>query len=90
MKRIICVLLSVFMLLCLAACQGDVEHPRESESTVSTESQDLTESTENKQGEDADEMRVLTPEKTLHTYYEWEDDYDRALVRSEHSCVTLG
>ena len=90
MKRIICVLLSVCMLLCLAACQGDVEHPRESESTVSTESQDLTESTENKQGEDADEMRVLTPEKTLHTYYEWEDDYDRALVRSEHSCVTLG
>ena len=45
MKRIICVLLSVCMLLCLAACQGDVEHPRESESTVSTESQDLTEST---------------------------------------------
>ena len=60
MNRIICVLLSVCMLLCLAACQGDVEHPRESESTVSTESQDLTESTENKQGEDADEMRVLT------------------------------
>ena len=54
MKRIICVLLSVCMLLCLAACQGDVEHPRESESTVSTESQDLTESTENKQGDDAD------------------------------------
>ena len=35
-------------------------------------------------------MRILTLEKALHTYYEWADDYDRTLVRSEHSCVTLG
>ena len=96
MKKIICLLLSVCMLLCLAACQGEAERPQGSESTVSTESQDSTESqestisTENKQGEEADKMRVLTLEKALHTYYEWADDYDRALVRSEHSCVTLG
>lgn len=90
MKRIICLLLSVCMLLCLAACQGEAEHPQESESTVSTESQESTVSIENNQGEDADELRVLTLEKALHTYYEWADDYDWALVRSEHSCVTLG
>ena len=96
MKRIICVLLSVCMLLCFSACGENTEQPPETESIdttesqTPTESQDSTESTENKQGEDADEIRVLTLEKALHTYYEWADDYDRALVRSEHSCVTLG
>ena len=90
MKRIICFLSSVCMLLCLAACRGEVEHPREAESAVSTENREQTVITENKQGEESDNTRVLTLEKTLHTCYEWEDDYDRALVRSEHSCVTLG
>ena len=35
-------------------------------------------------------MRILTLEKALHTYYEWADNYACAIVRSEHSCVTLG
>ena len=89
-------MLSVCILLCLSACQRAAEYPQGSESTVSTESQSSTESqdptisTENQQGEETDKMRILTLEKALHTYYEWADDYDRTLVRSEHSCVTLG
>jgi len=102
MKKIICLLLSVCMLLCLVACQREAARPQGTGSTVSTERQDSTESqdstgnsvpTENpneQNGEEPYEIRVLTLEKALHTYYEWADDYDRALVRSEHSCVTLG
>lgn len=78
------------MLLCPAACRREAEHPGEAESTVSTENREQTVITENKQGEESDNTSVLTLEKTFHTYCEWEDDYDRALVRSEHSCVTLG
>lgn len=37
-----------------------------------------------------EEIHLLGLEKSLFTYYEWADDYDSALVRSEHSCVTLG
>lgn len=71
-KRIICVLLSMCMLLCLAACDKDAENT-------------------GKQNVDAaNKTRLLTLEKSLHTYYEWADDYDPALVRSEHSYVTLG
>ena len=83
MKKI-CLLLSVCMLVCLAACQRDVEQPQKSES------QTTTESTENKNGDDTDKMRVLTLEKSLDTHYEWSDDNDKALVRSEHEQVTLG
>ena len=81
MKRIICLLLSTCMLLCLAACHENTEQPPVTEGVDTTENQD---------GDHSHEIRLLTLEKTLHTYCEWEDDYDRALVRSEHSCVTLG
>lgn len=90
MKKIICLLLCACLLLCLVACQGDVDRSQGAGSTVSTESQDSTKNPENNQGENTEKMKVLTLEKALHTYYEWADDYDRALVRSEHSCVTLG
>ena len=96
MKKIICLLLSVCMLLCLAACQGTAGRPLGTGSTVSTESQDSsgnsvpTENPNDPNGEEPCELSVLTLEKALHTYYEWADDYDRALVWSEHSCVTLG
>ena len=81
MKRMICLLLSACMLLCLAACHENTEQPPVTEGVDTTENQD---------GDHSHEIRLLTLEKTLHTYCEWEDDYDRALVRSEHSCVTLG
>ena len=90
MKKIICLLLSVCMLMCLTACQGAVDRPQGSESTVLSDGKESAIGSENKQGEDADEMRVLTLEKELHTYYEWVDDLDKALVKSEHSIITLG
>lgn len=68
--------------------------PEESTTEASASSEDDAESVISRYDSNADdevfEIRLLTPEKTLHTRYEWADDYDRALVRSEHSCVTLG
>ncbi len=84
MKKIICLLLSVCILFCLAACQGEPQPPQETESTG------FTENSENNQGENGEPMKVLTLEKALHTYYEWADDLEQALVKSQHSCVTLG
>lgn len=84
MKRILCILLSVCMLLCLAACHKDTEQPQ------GTESNAATEDSENQKGNETGEVRLLTLEKTLHTYYEWAEDSEQAIVRSENSCVTLG
>ena len=53
------------MLLCLAACGENTGKPPETESMDTTENQD---------GDHSHEIRLLTPEKTLHTYYEWEDE----------------
>lgn len=88
--RIISVLLSVGMLLCLASCGNNSEKPRETEPQTPTGNSVPTETPNDQNGEEPCEISVLTLEKALHTYYEWADDYDRALVRSEHSCVTLG
>jgi len=88
MKKIICILLSVCMLLCLAACHPNTEQPPKSED-IATEDQTSTEDTEKQNSGDTDEIRPLSLEKTLHTYYEWDDNLPQALVRSENSCVTL-
>lgn len=95
MKQIICILLSVCMLLCLAACNQRTEKPQETESTVTTqepsptETEPTTEAEEDQKDDHSDAIRPLNLEKALHTYYEWDDDYVQALVRSEHSTVTL-
>jgi len=102
MKRIIYILLSVCMFLCLAACHKNIVQPQVSESidtaqgqtppesSPETEHQATTEATEIHKCDDIDKIRPLTLEKALHSYYEWADDLPQALVRSEHSCVTLG
>ena len=107
MKRILCILLSVCLLLCLGACAQNDEEPRGTKPSSPTEGQKPTEPqptteeptepeptepepTEPVIVDEPDPVRVLTMEKALHTYYEWEDDLIQALVRSEHSCVTLG
>ena len=89
-QRMVSVLLSVWMLLCLAACGSNPEKPRGTDPQNPTGNSLPTESPNDQNGEEPCEISVLTLEKELHTYYEWADDYDRALVRSEHSCVTLG
>ncbi len=108
MKRSLCILLSVCLLLCLAACTQNAEEPQVPESTGPTEGQKPTEThtpaettapteeptepetTEPGTVKEPDPIRLLTLEKALHTYYEWADELPQALVRSEHSCVTLG
>ncbi|MBE6922224.1 MAG: hypothetical protein E7465_03470 [Ruminococcaceae bacterium] len=106
MKRIICVMLSVCILLCLAACGKDSEPTAAPESTASAETQAPTQTqlpteppapVETQASTEAAEpqknegsIRLLTVEKALHTYYEWADELPGALVRSEHSTVTLG
>ena len=92
MKRILWVLLSVCILLCAVACGKAPAQPTtlEAEPTRDprqpTESQSTTETT----GIQADPIRLLALEKSLYSYFEWVDDFDQALVRSEHSCITLG
>ena len=89
-QRIISVLLCVCMFLCLVSCGNNPEKPRETEPQTPTGNSVPTEKPNDQNGEEPYKISVLTLEKALHTYYEWADDYDRALVWSEHSCVTLG
>ena len=89
-QRIISALLCLCMLPCLVSCGNNPEKPRETEPQTPTGNLVPTENPNDPNGEEPCELSVLTLEKALHTYYEWADDYDRALVRSEHSCVTLG
>lgn len=90
MKKIICLLLCVGLLLCITACQKKGEAPGETESSTVAEDQVPTEDPENKQDGDAAEIKLLTLEKALYANFEWVDDYNGTLVRSEYSCVTLG
>jgi hypothetical protein len=90
MKRILCTLLSVCLLLSLAACNQNTEDP---ENTTATQEPTTTESqpaTENVEDPKEAEVKPLSLEKALYTYYEWDDELPQALVRSEHSTVTLG
>ena len=84
------VLLAVWMLLCLASCGSNPENPRETEPHTPTGGPVPTESPNDQNGEEPVEIRLLTLEKSLFTHYEWADDFDKALVRSENSHVTLG
>ena len=92
-QRIISVLLAFCMLLCLASCGSKTEKPRETEPHTPTGEPvptELPDDPDDPNGAEPVEIKVLTLEKTLHTYYEWADDFDKALVRSENSYVTLG
>ena len=99
MKRMIVLLLLACMLLCLTACEIKMEQPQGTEGAATTQAQSPTESEptaesepateETDKGEPTDAIKPLRLEKSLHTYYEWADDADLALVRSEHSIVTL-
>ena len=89
-QRIISALLCLCMLPCLVSCGNNPEKPQKTEPQTPTGNSVPTENPNDPNGAEPCELSVLTLEKALHTYYEWADDYDRALVRSEHSCVTLG
>lgn len=101
-KRIICIMLCVCMLVCLTACYKNTQNPQESESkvtdnTVQTtegkvtqESMNTTKAEETQPVDDSDNHGMLSLEKSLHALFEWEDGYDKALVKSKFSDVTLG
>ena len=59
------------------------------EAQLPNESQPTTEATGTQDDVSVNEIKPLTLEKALHTYYEWDDELPQALVRSEHSTVTL-
>ncbi len=86
-QRIIGAVLSVCMILCLAACGSN---PAKSPKTEAQQPTSSSAPTEKPNDQKPEEIRLLTLEKTLHTNFEWADDFDKALVRSEYSCVTLG
>ena len=83
MKRIACILISVCLLLCMAACTQNSEESRVPETTGSTEGQpsvetqlptestavteNLPETTTPGIVEDPDPIRLLALEKALHT-----------------------
>ncbi len=83
MKKIICVLLSVCM-LCLAGCHDDGEKPQVSQSTTPTKE------SEPPVIDEGEKVSLLTLEKSLHTNFEWAEDFNMALVWSAYSDVTLG
>ena len=76
-----------------ASTATDDQTPTESQPTTDaqlpTESQPTTEATGTQDDVPGNEIKPLTLEKALYTYYEWDDELPQALVRSEHSTVTL-
>ena len=69
--------------------QTPTESQPTTEAQLPTESQPTTEATGTQDDVSANEIKPLTLEKALHTYFEWDDELPQALVRSEHSTVTL-
>lgn len=74
-----------------------IETTAPAETAAPTEAQPVTtapvpetEATEPPVISEPEGIRPLTLEKSLYTYYEWADELTCALVRSEHSTVTLG
>lgn len=100
MKKILCILLALGLLLSLAACGPAPKQPETTaapaETASPTEAQPETtapapetEATEPPAAAEPEGIRPLSLEKSLYTYYEWKDELTCALVRSEHSTVTL-
>jgi len=85
MKKTVCLLLSVCMLLCLAACQEETDRPQGSESTASTETTVSTESTVTVPEQVTAEH--LTMGKYFSQQQEWDDEILLAL--SEYNGVAL-
>ena len=69
--------------------QTPTESQPTTEAQLPTESQPTTEATGTQDDVPGNEIKPLTLEKALYTYYEWDDELPQALVRSEHSTVTL-
>lgn len=80
LKRILCILLSLCIIIGFASCKKD----NPDENVTDTPSTTLT-SNENPRNE----IKVLSLNKEYISHYEWYEDTSTMLVRSEYSDVTL-
>lgn len=80
LKRILCVLLSLCVIIGFASCEKD--NPDENVTDNSSTTQTSNENTK-------DEIKVLSLNKEYISHYEWYEDTSTMLVRSEYSDVTL-
>ncbi len=80
LKRIVCVLLSLCIIIGFASCKKD--NPDENVTDTPSTTQTSDENTK-------DEIKVLSLNKEYISHYEWYEDTSTMLVRSEYSDVTL-
>ncbi len=80
LKRIVCVLLSLCIIIGFASCKRD--NPDENVTDTPSTTQTSDENTK-------DEIKVLSLNKEYISHYEWYEDTSTMLVRSEYSDVTL-
>ena len=80
LKRILCVLLSLCIIIGFASCKKDNldENATDNSSTTQTSNENTK-----------DEIKVLSLNKEYTSHYEWYEDTSTMLVRSEYSDVTL-
>lgn len=80
LKRILCVLLSLCIIIGFASCEKG--NPDENVTDTPSTTQTSNENTK-------DEIRALSLNKEYISHYEWYEDTSTMLVRSEYSDVTL-
>lgn len=97
-KKVLSLIIALAVFACLTACQANNNNQQESNSQSSAESESANESRGSDESSDSSEedtseaveIDIISLEKALHTYFEWEDGLDNALVKVEHSAITLG
>ena len=80
LKRILCILLSLCIVIGFASCKKD--NPDENVTDNPSTTQTSNENTKN-------EIKVISLNKEYISHYEWYEDTSTMLVRSEYSDVTL-
>ena len=80
LKRIICVLISLFIVITFTSCDKDGSD----ESIIDTPSSSQTSKDETK-----NDIKLISLNKEYFSHYEWYKDSSVMLVRSEYSDVTL-
>ena len=81
LKRILCVLLSLCIVIGFASCKKDNSDENVTDTSSTTQASD--ENTKD------DELKVLSLNKEYISHYEWYEDTSTMLVRSEYSDVIL-
>lgn len=85
--KALCLLLSLCALLCFSACQKNAPPPGNTETKPDPATETKTEDPQ--ETVQATPAKLLSTEKSLYNNFEWSESFDRLLVQSEHSYVTL-